>query len=103
MKKPSRKEFRMFKVTLNPEVKGAAFENFMKKQVLENTITFRDGHSSQDELYSQKGGGTGGNSYIWIISRTPSGGGAFTHNTDASAAFKALKDKVEVFGLITPL
>ena len=67
IKKPSSKQLRVLKVTLKGEVKRARFEKFMETQILENTITFRDGHSSQDELYSQRGGKEG-SSYIWIIS-----------------------------------
>ena len=74
----------------------------MEAEVLENTITFRDGHSSKDELYTRRGGGEE-NSYIWIISRTPSLGGSFNNNSDAAAAFKSLKGKVENFGDIFPL
>ena len=102
-KKRSSKELRTFKITLNPEIQKAAFEKVMAKQVLENTITFRDGHSSQDELYVRKSGGRAESSYIWIISRTPSLGGSFSRNADATTAFNSLKAKVEAFGMITPL
>jgi len=103
MEKPSDEDRGVYKVTLNPGVKGADFEKFMKTKVLVNTITFRDGHSSQDELYSKKSGGKDRNSYVWIISRTPSIDGSFTHNIAPLPAFKAVKAKVEEFGVITPL
>ena len=96
------KEFGIYRVGLRPEVNGSEFEKFMEAEVLENTITFRDGHSSKDELYTRRGGGEE-NSYIWIISRTPSLGGSFNNNSDAAAAFKSLKGKVENFGDIFPL
>jgi hypothetical protein len=102
-KKLSNKERCVFKVTLNPEVKSKDFEKFMETGVLENTITFRDGHSSQDELYLRKSGGKGGTCYVWIIARTPSIDDSFTRNVDASTAFKGIKSKVERFGVITPL
>ena len=96
------KQVGVYKVTLNDGVKRAAFEKFMETQVLKNTITFRDGHSSQDELYSKKSGGKDDTSYVWIISRTSSIMGTFPDG-DAAAAFKSAKAKVEEFGLITPL
>jgi hypothetical protein len=101
-KKRPAKEFGIYQVMLRPEVDSSEFEKFMGAEVLENTITFRDGHSSQDELYMRRGGGEE-NSYIWIISRTPSLGGGFNNNSDAAAAFKALKGKVETFGDVLPL
>ena len=36
MKKPSSKGLRVYRVELNPEVKGLAFEKFMGAKVLEN-------------------------------------------------------------------
>ena len=101
--KPSNKQLRVFKVSLNSEADRAKFEQFMTTQVLQNTITFRDGHSSQDELYVQKSGSKDSASYIWLISRTPSINGEFSHNTDATTAFKSVKGKVEEFGSVTPL
>jgi hypothetical protein len=99
----SSKGLRAFKVTLNPDVKPSAFEKFMATNVLENTITFRDGHSSQDALYARKAGGKDEAAYIWVISRTPSIDGSFSKNADAPTAFKALKSKVEEFGSVEPL
>lgn len=93
----------IYKVKLRPEVNAADFEKFMEAEVLVNTITFRDGHSAQDELYAHKSGGDGENSYIWIISRTSSISGSFSRNPDPSTAFNSLKGKVEQFGDITPL
>ena len=99
---PSR-ELRVYRVTLKPEVQAEAFEKLMETEVLENTIVFRDGHASQDELYAHKCGGEHRGSYIWIIRRLPSIDGSFTHNADAGTAFKSLKVKVEQFGSVTPL
>src|SRR5215207_2225630 len=101
--KRSVKEFGIYKIVLRPDADGAEFEKFMESEVLENTITFRDGHSSQDELYARRGGGVEGQSYIWVISRTPSMGGTFTRNSDAATAFKELKEKVGSFGEVFPL
>ena len=96
------KQLGVYKVTLNEGVKRPAFEKFMQTDVLKNTITFRDGHSSQDELYLKKIGGKDDTSYVWIIKRIPSIMGTFPDG-DADAVFKAVKAKVEEFGLITPL
>jgi len=94
------KEFGIYRVRLRPEVNGSEFEKFMEAEVLEHTITFRDGRSSQDELYARRGGEE--NSYLWIISRTPSPAGNF-NDSDAAAAFKSLKGKVANFGDVFPL
>ena len=99
----SAEEFGIYKIALRPDADGAEFEKLMEAEVLENTITFRDGHSSQDELYVRRGGGDEGQSYIWVISRTPSISGAFTGGSDAAAAFETLKGKVESFGEVFPL
>ena len=102
-KKPSSKELRAYQVVLNSKAKAAVFEKLMEAEVLENTITFRDGHSSQDELYSHRSGGKSRPAYVWIISRTPSIDGTFRNNLDAGAAFKTHKEKVEQFGSVIPL
>ena len=96
------KEFGIYKVRLRPEVNSSEFEKFMEDEVLIITGPFRDGQSARDELYARKGGEE--DSYIWIISRTPSMAGmGFSRSSDAPAAFKSSKGKVEAFGDVSPL
>jgi hypothetical protein len=101
-KRPA-KEFGIYKISLRPEVNAEEFEKFMSEEVLVTTGPFRDGQSARDELYARRGGGEE-NSYLWIISRTPSmAGRGFSASSDASAAFKTLKGKVESHGEVFPL